>query len=300
MVVKSKCTRTQKAFDCYSCDHFGECWHYVCLHEHQPSCQGQNWAVVTLLIHNRYGDSIRSNLPTDLPISAVVHTGWLVSLALCCTLFLSSPLTDQGYRWLLSAIRCCVADVTAFIVTMIYWFRMTTATGKNTSKRPGTGEGKLLNANSSNNFHPVPLRTAHFASGYCLAICCLPSRSDYQLSKHRVGAKCRHLPFAPLIQTYWVFSVRSSPNSFEERIWQRFISTGILLVFNSWIISNLSVLPLACWWKYSFGVSCSEIDHYDKFLVPPMCSKLAIHLCRILVLMFQVALFSAYSWRKSV
>lgn len=106
------------------------------------------------------------------------HAGGHISLALRCTLFLSSPFTDQGYRLLLSAIRCCVADVTAFIVTMIYWFRMTTATGKNTSKRPGAVEGELLNANSSNNFHPIPLRTAHFASGYCLAICCISSLFD--------------------------------------------------------------------------------------------------------------------------
>lgn len=149
------------------------------IRDHQCNCQGQNWAVVTLLIENRDGDSICTNLPTDLRISAAAHMGWLISLALCSTLLLPSPFTDQGYRWLLSAIRCCVADVTAFIVTMIYWFRMTTATGKNTSKRPGAGEGELLNANSSNNFHPIPLRTAHFASGYCLAICCISSLFDY-------------------------------------------------------------------------------------------------------------------------
>lgn len=143
------------------------------------SCQGQNWTVVTILIGNRNGDSICCDLPTDLPISAVAHMGWLIPLAFCCTLFLSSPFTDQGYRWLLSAIRCCVADVTAFIVTMIYWFRMTTATGKNPSKRPGAGEGEILNANSSDNFHPNPLRSAHFASGYCLAICCVSSLLNY-------------------------------------------------------------------------------------------------------------------------
>lgn len=158
--------------------------------------------------------------------------GWHISLALCCTLFLSSPFTDQGYRWLLSAIRCCVADVTAFIVTMIYWFRMTTATGKNTSKRPGAVEGELLNANSSNNFHPIPLRTTHFASGYCLAICCISSLFDYTpLSKHGVCAKYCHLPFAPLIQPYCVSPVRSSGNSFEKLVWQRFYRKFTLFTF---------------------------------------------------------------------
>lgn len=101
--------------------------------------------------------------------------GWLVSLALL--LHIIFVFTDQGYRWLLSAIRCCVADVTAFIVTMIYWFRMTTATGKNTSQKKkrarrwwrGATECQLLRQLSS----PLPLRTAHFASGYCLAICCI-------------------------------------------------------------------------------------------------------------------------------
>lgn len=150
--------------------------YFVYLHHHQPRCQGHNWAVVTLQKQSKNGGSICSTLPTYLPKTA--HMGRLISLALFCTLFPSAPLTDQGYRWLLSAIRCCVADVTAFIVTMIYWFRMTTATGKNTSKRPGAGEGELLNANSSNNFHPFPLRTVHFASGYCLAICCISSRFD--------------------------------------------------------------------------------------------------------------------------
>lgn len=169
----------------------------MCPPDHQPGCQGQNWAVVALLNENRNGDSICSNLPTDVPISAVAHTGWLISLALCCTLFLSSPLTDQGYRWLLSAIRCCVADVTAFIVTMIYWFRMTTATGRNTSKRPGPGEGEPLNASSSNNFHPIPLRTARFASGYCLAICCISSHFDYTAKQTRSPCQMPSPSFCP-------------------------------------------------------------------------------------------------------
>lgn len=100
---------------------------------------------------------------------------WLAPVHYVCLL----PLADQGYRWLLSAIRCCVADVTAFIVTMIYWFRMTNATGKNTSKRRGAGEGGLLNANAFDDCQPFPRRTVHFASGYCLAICCISSPLDY-------------------------------------------------------------------------------------------------------------------------
>lgn len=148
---------------------------HVELNDHQSDCQGQDWAALTSLMQRRNGDSICSL--SYLPNTA--HMGWLISLALLCTLFLSAAFTDQGYRWLLSAIRCCVADVTAFIVTMIYWFRMTTATGRNTWKRPGAGEGELLNASSSNNFHPFPLRTVHFASGYCLAICCVSSCFDY-------------------------------------------------------------------------------------------------------------------------
>lgn len=46
---------------------------------------------------------------------------------------------------LLSAISCCVADVTTFIVTMIYCFSWSTATGNNTSKRPSiTSRGENL------------------------------------------------------------------------------------------------------------------------------------------------------------
>lgn len=146
-----------------------------------------------------------------------------MSLAFFCALFSSAPLTDQGYRWHLSAIRCCVADVTAFIVTMIYWFRMTTATGKNTSKRPGAGEGELLNANSSDNFHPFPLRTVHFASGYCLAICCISSLFDYAAKQIRSLCQMAPASFCPSNLT---LLVRWSTNSIEEGEWQRFFSTG--------------------------------------------------------------------------
>lgn len=90
-------------------------------------------------------------------------------------IFVFPSFTDQGYRWLLSAIRCCVADVTAFIVTMIYWFRMTTATGKNSSKSLADGRRGANLCQLLSNFHPIPQRTAHFASGYCLAICFISS-----------------------------------------------------------------------------------------------------------------------------
>lgn len=42
------------------------------------------------------------------------------------------------------------------------------------------------------------------------------------LSKHGVCAKCRHLPFTPLIQLYWVPSVRWSANLLEGWVWPRF------------------------------------------------------------------------------
>lgn len=173
----------------------------VCRIGYQPHCQGQNWTVVTLLIENGRASSVCSNLQTDLPIRR------LVSLAQGSTLFLPSPLKDPGYRWLLSAIRCCVADVTAFIVTVIYWLRMTTATGRNTSKRgQALVKGSDWMPSPPNNFHPIPLRTAHFASGYCLAICCLLSLSTTPLSKHALCAKWYHLPFAPIIQLHRLFS----------------------------------------------------------------------------------------------
>ena len=61
-----------------------------------------------------------------------------------------------------------------------------------------------LDANSSNNFHPSPLRTARFASGYCLAICCTSSLFDCD-RKRACAAKCSRLPSAALIRPRNVF-----------------------------------------------------------------------------------------------
>lgn len=184
---------------------------HVELNDHQSDCQGQDWAALISLMQRRNGDSICSL--SYLPNTA--HMGWLISLALLCTLFLSAPCTDQGYRWLLSAIRCCVADVTAFIVTMIYWFRMTTATGRNTWKRPGAGEGSFWMPAPPTTF--IPSLSGLYIS---LLVIVWPSAVfraalTTLLSKHGVCAKRRHLPFTPLIQLYWVPSVRWSANLLE-------------------------------------------------------------------------------------
>jgi len=131
------------------------------------------------------------------------HDSQRVILSLHFFFLFSSSLTDQGYRWLLSAIRSRVADVTGFIVIMIYWFLVcdhrhgekNTHTKKNKSIQAGRQAGRrwlLLNAKPLNMFHPVsPGRRVIFlcvfffsplssllsplssvpASGYCLAIC---------------------------------------------------------------------------------------------------------------------------------
>lgn len=107
----------------------------------------------------------------------------------------SPPLTDQGCRRLLSAVSCCVAVATAFIVTVIYGFRMTTAAGRNTGKRRAAAT-RSSGVPGSPATSILPSEDAAIASGYCSAICCRPDLSTALLSRRGAGAKRSHLPFA--------------------------------------------------------------------------------------------------------
>lgn len=83
------------------------------------------------------------------------------------------------------------------------------------------------------------------------------------LSKHGVCAKCRHLPFAPLIQPYCVSSASSSSNSFERLVWQRFISTGkfYLFIFYFFIcIFSLSLLATICIVNIWSNIAVSKVS----------------------------------------
>lgn len=200
------------------------------------------------------------------------HTRRLMSLAHCSALFLSPPLKDPGYRWLLSAIRCCVADVTAFIVTVIYWLRVTTATGRNTSKRgQALVKGSDWMPSPPNNFHPLPLRTAHFASGYCLAICCLLSFSTTPLSKHAVCAKWYYLPFASIIQLNCIESAQK--NILTNNMFFVFFNVHIWsAVFDNWL--------LVLYYIFGFPIFKHEITRkkFKNLCFNP--SRNSLHFCK--------------------
>lgn len=191
---------------------------------------------MTILIENRNGDSICSHLATDLPIRAVAHAGWLMSLALCCTLFLSSQIkgTDDF---------CQPSDAVWQMSQHLLspWFigwEWPQPQGRTHQKGQALVKGSYWMPTPSTTFIPSLL-----GPHILLLVIVWPSvvfrgSLTTPLSKHGVCAKCRHLRLAPLIRPCWVSSVRSSANSFEELTWQRFPSTG-----NSPFLSLISLSP---------------------------------------------------------
>lgn len=145
-----------------------------CLHDHQPCCQGHNCA-----LHYRLKMAIQFALRYQV-ICQKQDTRGLARLigSPLHIILVGSPHRSRVQMTFVSHQMLCGR------CHSIYCHHDLLVQNDHRHREEHIKEARrrwrgAAEAGASNNFHPFPLRTLHFASGYCLAICCTSSLFDY-------------------------------------------------------------------------------------------------------------------------
>lgn len=176
---------------------------------------------MTSLIDDRRGDSIWTNLPTDVPGSAAAHTvggsfHWL-SAAHYFRLLPSQIKGTDDFCQPSDAVWQMSQHLLSPWFIGLEWPQPRGRTHQKTRQALGE-KGEVLNANSSNTTFIPSLLGLHIL----LMVIVWPSvvfsaSLTTPLSERGVGAKRCHLPFAPLIRRHCFSSVRSGSGSFVAK-----------------------------------------------------------------------------------